>query len=371
MAINNYKPVDDQTGTPNGDFSQQGLPLGAAIPDRYINNIQYSLQNRLAKMGKNWDATATSEAGAVFSGEGSNLEGYPGNLGGGPVAAVPYTKGLQFSTHPALPLCIPFQMDISPGARQIIVRVACNVENAAGGMMAWAVDRNKEVYGVPPNIEDFNVESYAPTPNFFTAAARATNQYQAANLTSATGFNGMSYFEMTIDLNDRYNATGPALNTVAPPNNHKDFVFIAFQSGIGALSSISTIAGTAFTDPGIRIGNRVVRTTDSFQKYAGTQDPGALHEVVRFLPKSLSLTESYHHVVQTAPTNGAISYYDASQGENLVIYPALLPDRVGEGSADGSNAVAESGSGIEVGDVFERYPVTLFTIYSVSIEEVY
>jgi len=368
MAINNYKPVDDQTGTPNSDFSQPGLPLGAAIPDRYINNIQFSLQNRLAKMAKNWDATATSELGATFSGEGTNIKGYPGNLGGAPIANVPYTRGMQFSTHPALPLCIPFQMDISPGARQIKVRVACNVENVDGGMMAWAVDRNKTIFGVPPNIEDFNVDTYAPTPNFFTAEARATNQYQPMSRTSISGYNGMSYFEMTIDLNNRYDAAGPELNTVAPPNNHRDFIFIAFQSGIGPLSGTSTIAGTAFTDPGIRTGNRVVRTKDQFQKYAGTQDPGALHEAVRFLPKGLDLTESYHHVVQTKPTNGSISYYDITQNEELVIYPALLPNRVGQGSGI---ADRDTGVGIEVGDVFERYPITLFTIYSVSIEEIY
>ena len=372
MAISDYKPIDDQTANPNGSYAQADLPFSAGLANRHANNIQFTLQNRMPRRAKTWDSCTTTLSGVNLSAEGADFVGYTGNFGGVAGVEVPYTKGLQFSTHPALPLCIPFQCSISPAARFIHVNVAAVIENAEGGMMAYALDgNNNEVLGLPPNIEGFNSDTAAPTPDFFTADARATTQFQRCGLTSVNGYNGLSYFRMTIPTN-RHDV-GAEVKSVRRNQDHKDTIFLAFQSGVDFPSvAPAIIDGTAFTDPTFFVAGRVVRTKENFQKYSGTQDPGALHEVIQFIPKDTDITEFWAHCLQTVPSNPTISAYDASQREELVIYPGVPATLIGEGSgASAGGSGSPTGTGIEVGDTFFRYPITKYTIHSVSIEEEY
>ena len=53
------------------------------------------------------------------------------------------------------------------------------------------------------------------------------------------------------------------------------------------------------------------------------------------------------------------------------VWPPIDPARIGIGSAADGFATASTGTGIETGDTITRYPVSLFTLYNVTIQEEY
>ena len=375
MSISEYKSIDDQSLTPNGDPMQPDLPLGAAIPNRLTNNMQFSLQNRLRRHAKTWDAARSTDTGATFENEGNVIIGHNGNFAGAANQTVPYTTGMQFSTHPACPLVVPFRFDLSPATRKIKVRVALTCQNAPGGMMAYGVYgvNDNRLMGLDANIEDFNAETHEPPPagNFFTAEIRATDQYAEVGLTSVVGYLGMSYYELEIDLN-RFRTGEPS---TAPVNEITDAtILLAFQSGYNAAAGTTTTLKAHGASTGISIeqpGNRIIHLADNFNKYVGIKDVGADHEVVVMTPKLVPPGESWHQVLATYTDDPAQSAYGGGVEEHLLIWPPIDPARIGIGSAAEGFATASTGTGIETGDTITRYPVSLFTLYSVTIQEEY
>lgn len=381
MTILNYKPFALEAETaPTGPF-QNNFPLGAAIPNRIVNNAQFIAQNRLKRGCKTWDACRTFTSGgnppdSFSSGslEGSDLVGHNGNFAGSANQNVPYTQGLQFSTHPAVPLGIPFLFPVSPGARFIDVYVTAQIDNAAGGIMAEGFFQ--DLGGMRPMAQQCSVELLnftnfaAPVMNsgtatdFFTSDIRASTQYQEAQPSATAGFNGMSYFKVTIPLVDRLEGLQIKKMDTQPVMCS---IILSFQSGIDFTPTTRATANVP-----LRLGNREVTMNDNFSKFAGSLDPGAYHKVFKFSYPLTDRTESWHHALAAYPEDLSVSAYSSSGREKMLIWPAIPANDVEQGSADPvSNSTAPDGSGFSQGDNIEEYDITVFKLYSISIEERY
>jgi hypothetical protein len=380
MTILNYKPLAlEAENIPTGPF-QNDFPLGAAIPNRYINNSQFIAQNRLRRGCKTWDACRTfSNTGnppvSPAALEGNNLIGHLGNFAGSAAQTVPYTEGLQFSTHPAVPLGIPFLFPVSPGARFIDVYISAQIDNAAGGIMAEGFFQDSG--GMRPMAQQCSVELLnftnfaAPVMNsgtatdFFTSGIRASTQYQEAQPTATAGFNGMSYFKVTIPLSDRLEGLQIKRMDTQPVMSS---IILSFQSGI----DFGSLVTRATANQPLRLGNREVTMNDNFSKFAGSLDPGAYHKVFKFSYPLTDRIESWHHALAAYPEDLSVSAYSSSGREKMLIWPGIPANDVEQGSADPvSNSTAPDGSGFSQGDNVEEYDITVFKLYSVSIEERY
>ena len=180
----------------------------------------------------------------------------------------------------------------------------------------------------------------------------------------------MSYYELEIDLN-RFASGEPAL---APePEITDSTILLAFQSGYDAAAGVTTTlkghggAGISIEQP----GNRIIHVNENFNKYVGIKDVGADHEVVEMNPKLVPPGESWHQVLASFTDDPTQSAYGGGVEEHLLLWPPIDPARIGIGSAADGFATASTGTGIETGDTITRYPVSLFTLYSVTIQEEY
>ncbi len=367
MSISSFKPIDDGSGLPDDSKWQgQNNPLGAAIADRLVNNTQFIAQNRLAAHSKVWDScltdnTSTSNMQSSVS-LPSDFVGYPGNVGG-TMQNDEETRGLEFSTHPSLPLAIPFGWRVSPGAKKINVRVALSVENIAGGMYAYCTINGGSAAPRLPAIENLDVaeSTYEPPTDFFTSDIRAEDSYVEAALTSTNGTAGLSYYDLEIDLADRSGSTVQSINY-----SYTGVVFLCFQSGVdgsGGTQNINT------TNPALQKGNRLITTTSNMQKYATSKNPGKYHRVIKFTHSDTVREETWHQVIQLRPADVSLAPFDSLNSEQFVIYPSIPSDVVPPSLTGGPNADAAEGTGIE--STFDIYPITKFKVYSVSIQEKY
>jgi hypothetical protein len=370
MAISDFKPIDDNSTTPNGEYHDANMPVGAAIAHRLVNNIQFTAQNRLAKQSKTWDCTiADDENLTTFSGsagDATTIMGYSGSVGG-LSQADDQTVGLEVSTHPSVPLAIPFGWRLSPGARRIHVRVAVDVQNMTGSMYAYGVDQGGRTFPRVGATDEVPSEmAFAPATNFFTTEIRAESSYAEMGPTSLSGTGGLSYYDLEIEVPGRLDGGG------TPNINYKQdnvTIFLCIQSGVDQTVGVS--AGINPTSPALFTGNRVINLNNSMAKYIQQRNPGKYHRVCKFDYTGTDRTSSWHQVVQMRPADVTLAPYDSLNPESFILWPAIPPDVVPASlvGGAGSNAGAAPGTGLQNGDTFTIYPVTRFNIYSVTIEE--
>lgn len=374
MGISDYKPIDNNAGTP-AKWHNEDSPIGAAIANRLLNNTQWIAQNRLSKSSKVWDGTiANDETLGNFASRSlpSGLTGYEGYLGGGSLVSDPETIGVQFSTHPGLPMTIPFGWRLSPGARFLDVRVAMTVENANGGMAAFA-RLNGSTFPSVPIAEEIDELEYKPPANFTPSAGGFFNtltrsdsdSYKEVAPTSASGTAGLSYYSFRIEIPGTLNGTD-FQNTSYEEDNCK--VFLAFQSGYDA-SSIGAETIHNGTDPSLSQGNRMLKSAVDMSKYANNTSPGKLHKVIKLNYSDVPMTETWHHVVQMRPSDPTVAPFDPSNQISYVLWPAVPPGGVPPSLTGGAGAGADESVGLHKGDSFSIYDLTKFTILSVTIEE--
>lgn len=99
-----YKNIDNDYADAN---YADGQSLPSALAHRLVHNGQWLLNNRLKKYAINYDGSGyTGLFSEAQTGITSNLKGYS-NLIGKSKTTDANTQGLQFSTGPAEPLCIP------------------------------------------------------------------------------------------------------------------------------------------------------------------------------------------------------------------------------------------------------------------------
>jgi hypothetical protein len=370
MAISNYKAITDGVGTTENLYTDT-LPVGAAIANRLVNNTQFIAQSRLAKQSKSWDCTVVDdESLSTFSGSSSDpsaFVGYSGSVGGTTQSDVE-TVGFQFSTHPSMPLAIPFGWRLSPGAREIKVRVALQVMAATGSMYAFVSTETGADYPTagtftPGTSTRFNL----PTGNnFFTTEIRAENSYAEMGPTSLSGTNGLSYYELTIEI--PRGASGAFYES----QFQNATILLCFQSGYDNVTYDSTAVAT--TSPALTTGNRVLRTTRDMGSYLGIKNPGKFHKIVNLTYfGDVDRTDSWHQVVQLRPADPTTAPFDQLNPEALVLWPAIPPEVVPPSlvGGAGSNSAAPEGSGLLAGATIDVYSVAQFNLFSVSIEENY
>ncbi len=374
MSISEFKPISDSAGVPD-DAKWQGTknPLGAAIANRLINNTQFCAQKRLAAHSKAWDSGLINDTSLTTISPRmlpSNFIGHTGNVGG-LSQSDSETLGVEFSTHPGLPLAIPFGWRLSPGANQVNVRVALTVENIAGGMYAYIAGGGGRVpegpYPLNIATEGVDENTFEATSGFFTSDIRSQTSYAQADLTSTNGTGGMSYYDLVIDIPEKYDNSfteGHLYDTNAT-------VFLCFQSGVDTLGGSTPTVDAPSNAPALQRGNRMLNTTSNMSKYLNIKNPGKLHRVARFTYNDTTRTEGWHQVVQLRPGDVTKAAYASNNPEQFILWPAIPKEVVPPSLTTGPNAEAAEGTGLQLGDQFDLYPVTQFKVFSVSIQEYY
>lgn len=366
--ITNYKPIDNGAGAV-GAF-ETDAPFGAAIANRLVNNTQWIHQNRLATHSKSWDYTIVNDTNlTTFSSAGnpSGVKGYKGYIGGGSLTDDPDTIGVQFSTHPSTPMTIPFAWRLSPGAKFININIAMQIDNAIGGMAAFA-RFGGQVIPSAPTVPDRRLDTFAPpgvATDFFNETTRTDypNTYQEVALTSTNGTNGMSYYQLQIEVPGKLDD-----NNFQEHSYEEGEIFLCFQSGYDPAGGTEQVNNTG---PALSRGNRALKTNDFMAKYSGTTNPGKLHKLIKFTHTGTAREETWHHVLQLRPFDLTRAPFHAANPSEYVLWPSLPPDVVPPSLTEGAGSGATEGTGLQLGDNYDIYDLTVFTIVSVAIEESY
>jgi len=364
--ITNHKPIDNGAGAV-GAF-EQDAPFGTAIANRLVNNTQWLYQNRLATHSKSWDYTIVNDTNlSTFTSAGtpSDVKGYRGYVGGGSLTDDPDTIGVQFSTHPTVPMTIPFGWKTTPGARFININIAMKIENAAGGMAAFVRFSDGSVIPAAPTAPEPNSETFAPptvATDFFNEDFRTnyTTAYKQVELTSTNGTSGMSYYRLTIDLGTLDE------NKFYDRSTQVGQIFLCFQSGYDPVGGTEQVNPDV---PALSRGNRALITNSDMIKYSGNTNPGKLHKLIKFTHTATAREETWHHVLQMRPSDLTRTPFHADNPVEYILWPALPPDVVPPSLTAGGGSGASDGTGLQLGDSFDIYDLTVFTIVSVSIEE--
>jgi len=366
--INNYKPIDNGAGAV-GAF-ETDAPFGAAIANRLVNNTQWIHQNRLATHSKSWDYTITSNTSLVqfgSAGTPSDVKGYTGYVGGGSLTDDPDTIGVQFSTHPSVPMAIPFTWKLSPGAKFININIAMKIDNAIGGMAAFARFNGAQIplaaTATPGNPTTFSPPGVAT--NFFNESTRTDypDAYQEVALTSTNGTSGMSYYQLQIEIPNKLDD-----NNFSDEYYQDGEIFLCFQSGYDPAGGTEQVNHTG---PALSRGNRALKSNDHMSKYSGNTNPGKLHKLIKFTHTGTAREETWHHVLQMRPSDVSRAPYTSGNHVEYILWPALPPDVVPPSLTDGAGSGASEGTGLQLADSYDIYDLTVFTIVSVSIEESY
>jgi hypothetical protein len=367
-----YRPIDN-----GNEFSLGDNPaLSSAIEQAVQNNAADMQFFRRQRRGASWHPGPTSQTIATSFVE-TDLQGYldPYVLGNNPE-----TIGFQFSTHPGTPMCLPLAFPISAGASELKVRVCMKVENADGDLLAFGL-RNGGV-AVPDspvkNLEITGARSGGAFPGAATscftsatvASGIANGNYVAVTTTAASNTDGFSFYELTIPL--RRAAIGgvdtsvPRIDAISMQNPGGEEVLA--PQDIGEVYAVCLCFGsradqaspTVYNVTDVRYDQKVLLVSTTVPAIA-PNGPGKFHELVEVTDGVADLSggyqDTYHHIMQvrpdsTDPTNPNYGNLDTE----FVIYPRV----------DSTANPATFGPG----QTITTYPLTKFTIYSVSIEEV-
>jgi hypothetical protein len=125
-----YKKIDSEYTT-TGQTYKDGQPLSSALTKRLVNNADHCLNNRLKTTVLSYGTFGfTTDSTSVSRGLTGNLIGMGVDFGG-TVQRDPNTKGLQFSTPPTNPICIPpVLFPLSARANKLQFTIAMNASEA-------------------------------------------------------------------------------------------------------------------------------------------------------------------------------------------------------------------------------------------------
>jgi hypothetical protein len=252
------------------------------------------------------------------------------------------------------------------------VRVALEVLNMTGSMYAFLIDSNgaasPRAGAIFGGVSGRNNITFAPPTNFFTPDIQAEPSYVEMGPTSLSGTNGMSYYDLTINIPAR--ASGSNF-TEQKYQNESVTVMLNFQGGVDQTAGISETVNPI--SPALAVGNRALNTNSNFAKNTNQRNPGKFHRVCKFDYPGTTRLESWHHVMMLRPGDATIAPYSNLNPEQFILWPAIPADVVPTSLVGGAgeNAGASPGTGLQNGDTFTIYPCTQFNVYSVTIEESY
>lgn len=367
-----YRPIDN-----GNEFNLGDNPaLSSAIEQAIQNNAADMQFFRRQRRGATWHPGPTTQTVATAFVE-TDLQGYfdtyiPGFN--------PETIGLQFSTHPSKPLVLPLAFPVSAGASDLKVRVCMKVENGSGDLLAFGLRKGGVTVPEEPYV-DANLSTGARTSGAFPGgvtscfradtllAAISNGNYVTVSPTSVSNTDGFSFYELTIPLRrapiggastsvprrDSVTMTNPGGQEVLAPQNIDEVFMVGLAFGSRADSGTPTIYNLIDS----RYDNKALLVSTTVPAIA-PNGPGKFHELVQVVNGALqpdgSYSDSYHHIIQvrpdsTDPTNPTYGNLDTE----FLVYPRV------SSSAD----PATFGPGKSI----TTYPLTKFTLYSVSIEE--
>lgn len=189
-----YKKIDNDYV--DGSYVD-GQSLPSALTHRLVHNAQWLLNNRLKKHTVNYDGSGYSTSiSDVNAGITDNNLGYTTTIGKSKVKD-PNTIGLQFSTGPAEPLCIPpILWPLSARAGQIQLTLAMAALNAS--VEVWVYGRiGSRIFGTSltgagyldnSGIWQFNDDAKASSAYVEVTTSLPTNKlYSPVRLTLDVG----------------------------------------------------------------------------------------------------------------------------------------------------------------------------------------
>lgn len=386
-------------------------PLPVSLYERLVSNGQFLVRNRLSKIINSWTGGTTDSTGPNI--EGTDIKGYwntglyYNNAGTATADYDTQTRGLQFSTHPAEPyiLTIPIHAPYSSNLNlleTLKVRIVAEIENADVEVIAFISAGARDSSGAPgddpDSIKFAGVQDPAASPsgliNFNSSADRIglkgdgylefpwdslSAVHQILTPTATTGYNGLSYYELTVPNifagnPDAEFRTG-AVNLVGQyeSQNFKPYLVLMFLSKVGSLIDSDTLdTSSPFPDSQIQLnsvgsGAYVLLDTKYNSKFGGVTPPGKYHAVLKTNYTGTSTAYMYHHILQILP----VDKLKARLSEDLFvpvdnpwankhhtcfcIYPSIPYVNILDGS-------------IGAGDAVQVYSLGKISLHSVTIE---
>jgi hypothetical protein len=361
-----YIPIDNEN-----EFSLGSNPaVSSAIIKRLSDNAADMQTNRFLRHGASYHIGGVQ--GVLADIVGDDFVGYPDDF---KIGGNPETIGLQFSTHVAHPMCLPFTWMPSALADKITVRIACKIENAPMDLFALAYDPRGPSYSplwpdYDPNATTYSVRNL-DTPNSGTSVFNTIAKIQQTYLELPVFSSGVSetddmqFFEVEIPLN---NLSGrgtysDSLSVTTLDNNgngdfrsniqRQNFIVLCFASRMDETS------GQTVQVEGIRYGRKAIRIDETVTPFL-PNGPGKFHAMVKIengVFANGEYKDTWHHVIQARPfdvNNNAFGNNDVE----FYIWPAI---------PESFNLPFTPGLTNE--QLITYYPLSKCTLYSVTIEE--
>jgi hypothetical protein len=325
-----YKKIDSEYTTTGGTY-KDGQPLPSALTKRLVNNADHCLNNRLKTTVLSYGTFGYTTTFSNFDrGLTANLLDMPARYGGA-FQRDPNSKGLQFSTPPTNPICIPpVLFPLSSRANKLKFTIAMNASEAPVEVYVFA-KLGDRFFNPPPAqvgyIDDDGIFQY-------NEDIKASDSYVEVGTATPAGTRQFHPVTCSIDIG----RTRAADIDYGKHNSSDDSfpleIFFCFHSTEGSLDYTAKNDSTNFPLGGYGGALVSIREidgtyTDLAQTAGSYNNPGTYHRWIKMTSRldSLPLTNDflpalrqYRHIVQLRPRNAANL---SSGGAVFAIYPPL------------------------------------------------
>jgi hypothetical protein len=325
-----YKKIDSEYTTTGGTY-KDGQPLSSALAKRLVNNADHCLNNRLKTTVLSYGTFGyTADSATITKGQTANLLDMPARFGGA-FQRDPNSKGLQFSTPPTSPICIPpVLFPLSARANKLKFTIAMNASEAPVEVYVFA--RLGDRFFNQPISQAGYVDDDGIFQ--FSDETKATDSYVEVGTATPTGTRQFHPVQVSLPV-----ARAAISDVDYGKHSSSDAstpleIFFCFKSTIGSLdytgksdSSNFPLGGYGGTLVSIREIDGTY--TDLAQTAGSYNNPGTYHRWIKMTSRldSLPLTNDflpalrqYRHIVQLRPRNPANL---SSGGAVFAIYPPL------------------------------------------------
>ena len=325
-----YKKIDSEYTT-TGQAYKDGQPLSSALAKRLVNNADHCLNNRLKTTVLSYGTFGyTTSSTVVERGLTANLAGMFTDFGGA-VQRDPNSKGLQFSTAPTGPICIPpVLFPLSARANKLQFTIAMNASEAPVEVYVFA-KLGDRFFNPPPSevgfVDDDGIFQ-------FTDEVKATDSYVEVGTATPTGARLFHPVKISLPVeraavSDIDYGKHSSADTDSPLQ-----IFFCFKSTLGSLDYTGKSDSSNFPLGGYGGAMVSIREidgtyTDLAQTAGSYNNPGTYHRWIKMTSRldSLPLTNDflpalrqYRHIVQLRPREAANL---SSGGAVFAIYPPL------------------------------------------------
>lgn len=325
-----YKKIDSEYTT-TGQTYKDGQPLSSALTKRLVNNADHCLNNRLKTTVISYGTFGySSDFTAITRGFTANLLDMPARYGGA-FQRDPNSKGLQFSTPPTNPICIPpVLFPLSARANKLKFTIAMNASEAPVEVYVFAKLGNR-FFNAP-----VSEVGYVDNDGIwqFNEDVKASDSYVEVGTATPTGLRQFHPVTCSIPVERAAVSDVDYGKHGSEDSDEVLEIFFCFHSTIGSLDYTAKNDSTNFPLGGYGGALVSIREidgtyTDLAQTAGSYNNPGTYHRWIQMTSELDSLpTEDgflqalrpYRHIVQLRPRNPANL---SSGGAVFAIYPPL------------------------------------------------